>query len=343
MADRRMLNQQADRIEALLAQHRLPAQVVGGTVTPRTVRFNINLAPQVKLSKLMGLSEELALVLGAVSCRIQRIRDTIQIEVPHDGAQRLAFADLCAMLERVPPGTVALGMDTAGQPLLLRLSSPAIAHVLVCGTTGSGKTALVRTMLFSLTRFNQPRDLGFALIDPKRRGFSCFAQQKHLLSPLAVTTDQAADLLQRLVAEMEKRDASGHHRPRIVVAIDELADLLQTGRERIEQPLTRLLQRGREAGIHVLACTQKPSAAVLSGLLRANFPTRLVGKVASAEDARIASGIAGTGAEKLAGRGEFLLIAAGQTIRFQSAWLSTEEIEASNHSHLNLAQKDGRP
>ncbi len=326
MADRRILNHQADRIEAVLAQHKLPARVYGGTVTPRMVRFNLALAPYIKLSKLNGLAEELAMALGAVACRIQRSRDTIQIEVPRDGAQRIGFAALCTMLGRVPPSTAVLGMDAAGQPLLLRLSSPMIAHVLICGTTGSGKTVMARTMLYSLSRFNPPRDIGFVLIDPKRRGFAPLAPLRHALRPMAVTTDDAILLLQRVVFEMERRDAGGYQRPRVVVAIDELADLLQTGRERIEQPLTRLLQRGRAAGIHVIACTQKPSASVLSGLMRANFPTRLVGKVASASDALVAAGVAGTGAEKLTGQGEFLLIAAGQTIRFQGAWLGADEI-----------------
>ncbi len=326
MADRRILNQQADRIEAVLAQHKLPARVYGGTVTPRMVRFSLALAPHIKLAKLNGLAEELALTLGAVSCRIQRSRDTIHIEVPRDGAQRIAFAALCTTLGRVPPSTAVLGIDAAGQPLLLRLSSPSIAHVLICGTTGSGKTIVARTMLYSLSRFNPPRDIGFVLIDPKRRGLAPLARLRHALRPLAATTADAAELLQRIVREMERRDAEGYQRPRVVVAIDELADLLQTGGVRIEQPLTRLLQRGREAGIHIIACAQKPSASVLSGLMRANFPTRLVGKVASASDARVAAGIAGTGAERLTGQGEFLLIAAGQTIRFQSAWLSEGEI-----------------
>ncbi len=326
MDDRRILNQQADRIEAVLAQHKVQARVSGGTVTPNLVRFNLTLAPHIKLSKLNGLAEELALALGAVTCRIQRVRDSVQIEMPRDGARRIEFNQLCRQLERVPPHTALLGMDGQGQPLLVRLSSPTIAHLLICGTTGSGKTVLARSLLYSLAQFNRPRDVGFILIDPKRRGFSTLEDLPHVLRPLAATTGDAIALLTRLVLEMERRDADGYTRPRVVVAIDELADLLQTGKQQIELPLTRLLQRGREAGIHVVACTQKPSASVLSGLMRANFPTRLVGKVSSANDARIAAGIAGSGAEKLAGRGEFMLIAAGQTIRFQAVWLAADEI-----------------
>lgn len=329
MSDRRILNQQADRIEAVLAQHKVPAQVYGGTVTPNLIRFNLMLAPHIKLSRLNGLVEELALALGVVTCQIQRIKGTVQIEVPREGAKRVSYAQLRAMLTRVPPCTALLGLDSGGQPLLVRLSSPVIAHVLVCGTTGSGKTAIARLMLYSLTQFNPPRDLGLILIDPKRRGFAGLSHLRHSLRPLAFTLNDVAHVLKRLVREMERRDAEGYHRPRIVVAIDELADLLHMGGQAVELPLTRLLQRGREAGIHVVACTQKPSASVLSELIRANFPTRLVGKVASANDARIASGVAGTGAEKLLGHGDFLLVAAGQTIRFQGAWLSADELGRS--------------
>jgi len=125
---------------------------------------------------------------------------------------------------------------------------------------------------------------------------------------------------------MERRDREQSDRPRVVLAIDELADLLQTGGKQIEAPLTRLVQRGREAGFHVVAATQKPSSKVMSSIMKSNFPTRLVGRVSSPEDARSAAGIGGTGAEKLAGHGEFLLVAEGHVIRFQSAYAGSEHI-----------------
>ncbi|MBI4788632.1 MAG: hypothetical protein HY782_16495 [Chloroflexi bacterium] len=134
--------------------------------------------------------------------------------------------------------------------------------------------------------------------------------------------------MQYLVAEMERREREGIERPRIVVVVDELADLLQTCGTELEGLVTRLVQRGRSAGLSVVACTQKPSAKAVGSLLKANFPVRLVGKVASAEDARVAAGVGGTRAEKLAGRGDFLLIAGGQTIRFQAALIRAEQIPA---------------
>lgn len=319
------LNLQADQIEMVLAQHKLPAQVAGGTVTPSVVRFNLHLAPSVKLNRLAALTEEIALALGAPNVRIQRDGGMVQIEMPRDDREPVSLANLCRQLGNVPAATTVLGLDAAGNPLLLRLSSPSIAHVLVAGTTGSGKTALVRSMLLALARFNRSNDLRLVLIDPKGRGFESLSDLPHLLYPVARETSDAVDALGRLVAHMERRDADQNSRPRVVIAIDELADLLQSGGKHVEQPLMRLVQRGREAGFHVIAATQKPSSKVMSGIVKSNFPTRLIGKVASPEDARTASGIGGTGAEKLSGHGDFLLVAEGQTIRFQSAFASRDD------------------
>jgi S-DNA-T family DNA segregation ATPase FtsK/SpoIIIE len=127
---------------------------------------------------------------------------------------------------------------------------------------------------------------------------------------------------------MERRDHAKLSRPVLVVAVDELADLLQTGGKPVEQALGRLAQRGRESGIHLLACTQKPSASLIGSAMRANFPVRLVGAVASRDEARYATGIAESGADRLEGKGDFLLVSHGDTIRFQSAWLSEAEIKA---------------
>jgi len=321
------LNLHADRIEMVLAQHKLPAMVSGGIVTPRVVRFNLNLAPSVRLNKLQGLAEEIAMALGAASVRIQRDGGAVQIEMPRDDGEPVSLAKLCGRLGHLPAAVSVLGLSTDGQPLLLRLSSASIAHVLVSGTTGSGKTALVRSMLLSLARFNRTPDLRVVLIDPKGRGFEHLSDLPHLLYPAVRDPADAAQVLEKLVVHMERRDAENVSRPRVVVAIDELADLLQTGGKAIEQPLVRLVQRGRQAGIHVIAATQKPSSKALSSVIKSNFPTRLIGKVASPEDARVAAGIGGTGAEKLGGHGEFLVVAEGQVIRFQSAYASRDEIK----------------
>ena len=136
----------------------------------------------------------------------------------------------------------------------------------------------------------------------------------------------AVATLEAVVAEMGRRDRAGRSLPRLVVAVDELADLLQTGGKGVAEALTRLTQRGREAGIHVVAATQRPSAALVGGLMKANFPVRLVGSVVSPEDAKVAAGMPGTEAERLLGRGDFLLVAKGQTIRFQAAYAGEGEL-----------------
>ncbi|MBI3912718.1 MAG: DNA translocase FtsK, partial [Chloroflexi bacterium] len=254
-------------------------------------------------------------------------------EIARGDARFVAFADLKTRLQgeeslrraATTPGTAILGMDAEGVPLLLRLASPDVVHCLIAGTTGSGKTELARTMVASLAMNQKPRDLQLALFDPKWHGLAPFANLPHLLFPIVSDIQATLTRLEFLVNEMERRDRGAVTRPRVVVVIDELADTLQTGGAAVEAMLTRLVQRGRGAGISVIACTQKPTARAVGSLMKANFPARLVGRVASAEDARVASGISGSGAEKLAGRGDFLLIAAGQIIRFQAARTSESE------------------
>jgi S-DNA-T family DNA segregation ATPase FtsK/SpoIIIE len=332
----RQLNTQADRIELVLAHHKAPARVWGGRLTDRTIQFDLTPAAHTKLRTLQALTEEVALALGTPSARLTRHAGRLSLEVPRADAPPLALTTLAQSLlqdehlRRVlaVAGTAILGRDTEGVPLLLRLASPEVAHCLIAGTTGSGKTELARTLLASLLLHQKPRDIQLALFDPKGRGFAPFAAAPHLLFPLVQSPVETLARLEYLVAEMERREREAIERPRIVVVVDELADLLQTCGRELEELLTRLVQRGRSAGVSVVACTQKPSAQVVGSLLKANFPVRLVGRVASAEDARVAAGVGGTGAEKLVGRGDFLLIAGGEQIRFQAALIRPEELAA---------------
>jgi S-DNA-T family DNA segregation ATPase FtsK/SpoIIIE len=333
---RGVLHFQADRIEMVLASHKVPARVTGGAVTPRLVRYQLATPLGVKVRQVAGLSEEIALSLGASSCRVYRQEGQVQVEVPRAEGQAVSLVDLCRRLgvegdrrrEAVPPLTAVLGLDQEGVPLLLRLPSPNVAHVLIAGTTGSGKTALARTMVASLAMYNSQRVLQVVLVDPKGRGFVPFAGLPHLLGPVVTRVEEAQAVLGRLVAEMERRDEEGRSEPRLVVVLDELADLVQVGGREMEGLLTRLTQRGREAGIHLVGCTQKPMAAVIGGLVKSNFPVRLVGSVPSPEDAKVATGLAGTGAERLLGQGDFLVVAQGQVVRMQAAYASEAEVRA---------------
>ncbi|HEY4691258.1 MAG TPA: FtsK/SpoIIIE domain-containing protein [Anaerolineae bacterium] len=226
----------------------------------------------------------------------------------------------------MPLGTAVLGLADDGAPLLLRLPSPDVAHVLVAGTTGSGKTALVQTILLSLALAHRRSQLQMLLIDPKGRAFQPLAGLPHLLRPVLTQPGEAASALAELVALMEGRDRQRVNTPRLVVVIDEVADLAMTAGKPVLDSLARLAQRGREAGIHVVACTQKPAVGVVGSLTKANFPVRLVGRVTSIEDARVATGVGGSGAERLTGRGDFLAVSAVGITRFQAAFTSHDEI-----------------
>ena len=315
------LNFQADRIERVLASHRVPVRVHGGAVAPRWIRFLLTPALGARVSSVRNLSEELALALGADDVRVASDGESISVEVPRSDSEPVRLLPLLRGLHGLPPLTACLGVTDDGRPLLLRLPSPDVAHVLVAGTTGSGKTELMRALLASLALTNRQSKLQFALIDPKSRGFLPLGGLPHVIGEVASSPAAALSLLERLVAEMERRDRENVSSPHIVIAVDELLDLLTTGGKPIEAALTRLAQRGREAGLHLVAGVQKPSAAALGPMLKANFPVRVIGRVGSVEDARVAAGVSGTGAEKLLGRGDFVLVAAGQTVRFQAAYI----------------------
>jgi S-DNA-T family DNA segregation ATPase FtsK/SpoIIIE len=338
---RRYLEYQADQIEMVLTTHHIPARVTGGLVTPAFVRFELATALGARVGKIINLSEELALRLGSRNCRVRRQNGTIQVEVPRDNPGQVRLLPLCRQLPDVPPCTAVLGLEEEGVPLLLRLSSPEVAHVLIAGTTGSGKTALARTMALSLAMLSRQRRVQLVLIDPKGRGFAALGGLPHLVREPVAQVGAAVGLLRELVLEMERRDRQAASEPRVVVFIDELADLLQVGGRAVEVVLTRLLQRGREAGIHVVGCTQKPTAASIGSLVKANFPVRLVGSVASPEEAKVAAGLRGTGAERLLGRGDFLLVAHGEVVRFQAAWVAPQEVEEII-GNLRYALRSGR-
>jgi S-DNA-T family DNA segregation ATPase FtsK/SpoIIIE len=283
--NRQVLEFQSDRIEAVLAQHKVAARVTGGQVSPRWIRFQVMPAIGAKVSKIKGLAEELALALGSDTCRVSRDGGVVSVEIPRDDPQMIRLLPLYERLRsrgEIPFGTAVLGIAEDGVPLLIRLPSPQVAHALVAGTTGSGKSALARSIIASLALGHRPSQLGFVLIDPKRRAFGPLAGLPHLLRPVLSRPETIEHTLQMLVELMLQRDmdgrivASANHNgePRVVVVIDELADLLMaTGRE-TQVALTRLTQRGREAGIHLVACTQKPASKVVGSLAKANFPVR---------------------------------------------------------------------
>ena len=324
---RRLLELQANQIELVLASHKIASRVLGGTVTPQAVRFQLATRMGTRLSSIQALSEEIALSLDASACRVVRDNGALNIEIPRAEPVKVPLLQLCRRLAYSPPCSPVLGLDDNGTPLLLNLPSPDVAHALICGTTGSGKTALARSMALSLALHNPQRQLQLLLIDPKGRGFAPLAGLPHLLCPPLTDTQTALQRLTWLVEEVERRDSQGANDPRLVVFIDELADLLMMGGSELEFAITRLSQRGREAGVHLVACTQKPTTAVIGSLTKANFPVRFVGSVTSPEEAKVAAGLSGTGAERLRGQGDFLLVLKGQSTRFSAAYVSPAEAQ----------------
>lgn len=318
------LNTLADRIEATLVQYHAPARITGGIVGPRLVSFDLAPAVGIRVNAIARLDQELALNVGAPNVSVRRAARGLVLEFPRADPRGVRFIDALQDAEPLPQATALLGITGDGAPLLARLSSPDVAHVLVAGTTGSGKTALLRTIAASLVLGHTPEALRLLCLDPKASAFAGFEGLPHLVRPVLSVGDAIGAALRDLVALMERRTGTGSRHPRIVVLIDELADLIMTV-EGVTEHLTRLSQRGREAGIHLVAATQRPSAAVLSGLIRANFPLRLVGRVVSATDAHVASGQPGTGAHILIGRGDFLAVTGGRVIRFQAAYATTGE------------------
>lgn len=338
---RRKLEMQSDRIEAVLARHKVRSRVTGGTVTPRFIKFDLITQIGTKVSKVSSLAEEIAMELGTRDARVYRNGGEIAVEVPRRKADPVRLLPLCQQLKSVPSHTAILGLEDNGTPLLLRITAPEVAHVLIAGTTGSGKTALARTLLTSLTMYNRQSNVQLLLIDPKSRGFGPLAGLPHVLGTITNTPEEALIRLRWLVTEMERRDREQTSQPVLIVAIDELADLIQTGGKAVQAILTRLTQRGREAGIHLIACTQKPTAGLIGSGMTANFPVRLVGSVASKDEARYATGFADSGAEKLEGKGDFLLVTKSQPTRFQAAWMGPKALQTI-HDRLHDGERNSR-
>jgi DNA segregation ATPase FtsK/SpoIIIE, S-DNA-T family len=326
------LEYQADRVEAVLAAHRAPGRITGGTVGPRLVRFFLDPAPHTRFTAIKRLADDLALAMRVSNLSVDRNEQGVVLSFANPNPKPVELLALLDEVQPIPSATALLGLTDAGVPLLARLSAPEVAHVLVAGTTGSGKSVLLRAMATSLLLTNPPETLRLLCIDPKGRTFGPLAGAAHLVRPTITAPAEAHEALHSLLRTMEHRDRRHEQpgtpaTPRIIVFVDELADLLMAGGEAVTTTLTRLVQRGREAGIHLVAATQHPAAAILGSVMRANFPLRLVGRVAAAQDARVATGRGGTDAHLLHGRGDFIAVSGGdQPIRFQVANITDRDI-----------------
>ncbi len=325
MTERRTLMAQAATVDHVLKRNHVPSHVSRTWSTARALRFELVADGAVQVQRVENLAGEIAVALGARDAHVWRRDESVCVEVPRS-PETVRLLQLCDRLQRAPALTAALGLDSEGAPLLLRLPAPEVGNVLIAGITGAGKTALARTILTSLAIFNRPEQLQIVLVDPKARGFAHLRGMPHIIGELVSSVEDALECLQWLIREMERRTAQRDITPALVVAIDELADLVQTGGGKIEAMLTRLCEGGNAAGIHLIACAQKPTAELIGSAVKASFPIRLVGAVASREEARYATAINDSGAEQLEGKGDFLLVNAGGPLRFQAAWIGPKDL-----------------
>ncbi|WP_050761729.1 DNA translocase FtsK [Beutenbergia cavernae] len=301
-----------------LAAHGLSARVDAPILGPSTLTYPLTLSPGTRVDELDRLTRTLALALGVEDVRVTRAAGILALEVPRADRQAVTLSDV-PIPDASPPLVWPVGLDTLGTPVFGNLARA--PHVLIAGTTGAGKSTAVHALLSTLTARNGPGSLRLALVDVKRVELAAYRDAPHLAGPIATDVEQATDLLAWALEELERRyttleavgarsvDDLGATVPRLVVVIDELADLMLTGRKTTEPLIVRLAQLGRAAGVHLVLATQRPSADILSGLIRANVPTRLTLTVQSHTDSGIALGL--SGAETLAGAGDALWLPAG--------------------------------
>jgi S-DNA-T family DNA segregation ATPase FtsK/SpoIIIE len=355
--------QRAAVLEEALRNFGISARVVDVTQGPAVTRFEVQPGAGVKVSRIAALADDLALALCAPDVRIVAPipgKAAVGIEVPNSDVTPVLLRDVMETAEfqgSSSPLTVCLGQDIAGKPVVASLET--LLHVLVAGATGSGKSATLNCMLISLLYKASPEQLRLVLIDPKMVELSQYNGIPHLLAPVVTDPRKAAATLRVVVKEMERRYAlfqaagtrniGGYNAlarergegplPFVVVVIDELADLMLVARAEVEDAIQRLTQMARAAGIHLIVATQRPSVDVVTGVVKANIPTRIALAVASQIDSRTI--LDGAGAEKLVGRGDMLFrpVGAQKAIRAQGAYVSEAEVEAV----LEFLRRTGRP
>lgn len=304
-------------LQATLNMRRVQAIVALAWDGPQITAYTISLGLGERPESVEQLQGALALAAGATSCRLARDNGRLLLELPKPEVDRRPLR--ANRLETLaPPNStaVAVGVATGGTPVWVDLTDDRTAHLVIGGTTGSGKTILAKWMLYRLVRQNAVNQLRLILIDPKRTELNDFRQAPHLLHPIVSKPTEVLRVLQWVIDELERRSDSGKKRPRIVVMVEEIAELQMTARD-LEKFTKRIAQIGRGLGIHLVATTQQPGAKALGDAL-ANFPARILGRVASATLTYGAAGRKQTQADMLLMRGDFLLLTAGDTVRFQA-------------------------
>jgi DNA segregation ATPase FtsK/SpoIIIE, S-DNA-T family len=351
--DERWLSEQRELLNQTFKNFNVGAAVVNVTQGPTVTRFEVQPEPGVKVNKITNLADDIKLSLAARDIRIEAPipgKNTIGIEVPNLQSRPVFIREILrspSFTANPSPLTVALGLDISGTPIVTDLKK--MPHGLIAGATGSGKSVCINAMLVSLLYKAAPHEVKLLLIDPKMVELAPYNDIPHLVSPVITDVKAATGALKWAVEEMERRyelfahagvrdinrynelvkkeQKLEHHMPYIVIIIDELADLMMVAPGDVEEAICRIAQKARACGIHLIVATQRPSVDVITGLIKANIPTRIAFSVSSQVDSRTI--IDTNGAEKLLGRGDMLFLENGtsKTIRVQGNYVSDEEIE----------------
>ncbi|MCI6233275.1 MAG: DNA translocase FtsK [Selenomonas sp.] len=341
------IQENAQTLSQTLHDFHVDAKIINACHGPAVTRYELEPAPGVKVSKITNLADDLALSLAAFSVRIEPIpgKAAIGIEVPNkelEGVRLREVLENPKFEQAKSKLTCGLGMDIGGQPIFADLAK--MPHLLVAGATGSGKSVCINTLITSILFKAKPDEVKFILIDPKMVELSNYNGIPHLMVPVVTEAKKAASVLNWAVQEMEKRYAKfAEHNvrnmgtynehfpdakmPAIVIIIDELADLMMVAPHDVEDAICRLAQKARAAGIHMVLATQRPSVDVITGIIKANIPSRISFAVSSQIDSRTI--LDASGAEKLLGKGDMLFypVGAAKPRRVQGAFISDEEVE----------------
>lgn len=345
------IDQQISNLLDKLRKFKIDGDVVRTYTGPIVTTFEFRPAPHIKVSKILTLQDDLAMALKAQTIRIQAPipgKDVVGIEVPNQNLETIYLKEILeseVFKNASSPLTMALGKDIVGAPFVTDLKK--LPHLLIAGTTGSGKSVGINAMLLSLLYRNSPQTLRLMMIDPKMLEFSIYNDIPHLLTPVITEAKKAITALANMVAEMERRykimsqtrtkniesynekmkSEGGEQFPYIVVIIDELADLMMTSGKDVELYIGRLAQMARASGIHLIVATQRPSVDVVTGLIKANLPSRISYRVGQRIDSKVI--LDQMGAESLLGRGDMLFTPPGSpgVIRLHAPFASEKEIE----------------
>ncbi|WP_367689513.1 DNA translocase FtsK [Helicobacter pylori] len=349
--DENEIDQKIQDLLSKLRTFKIDGDIIRTYSGPIVTTFEFRPAPSVKVSRILGLSDDLAMTLCAESIRIQapiKGKDVVGIEIPNSQSQIIYLREILEselFQKSSSPLTLALGKDIVGNPFITDLKK--LPHLLIAGTTGSGKSVGVNAMILSLLYKNPPDQLKLVMIDPKMVEFSIYADIPHLLTPIITDPKKAIGALQSVAKEMERRyslmseykvktiDSYNEQAPNngveafpyLIVVIDELADLMMTGGKEAEVPIARIAQMGRASGLHLIVATQRPSVDVVTGLIKTNLPSRVSFRVGTKIDSKVI--LDTDGAQSLLGRGDMLFTPPGANglVRLHAPFATEDEIK----------------